>query len=101
MSRARMSRARAVAQLIASLIALAGLIALLVFFLCGTYEATTRKDVPDVPLVESPLDAIAYESPKFADGAVSYKVCDRGTGRTWWLIHMNGGWAVLPIGELE
>ena len=93
-----MRRSRAVAQLIACLIALAGLIALLVFVLCGTYEATTRKDVPDVPLVESPLDAIAYESPKFANGAESYKVHDRVTGRTWWLVCMDGGWVVLPIG---
>lgn len=96
-----MRRARAVAQLVAYLIALAGLIALFVFFLFGTYEATTHKDVPDVPLVESPLDAIAYESPKFADGAMSYKVCDRSTGRTWWLVYMDGDWAVLPIEGVE
>lgn len=96
-----MRRSRAVAQLIAYPIALAGLIALLMFFLFGTYEASTRKDAPNVPLLESPLDAMAYESPKFADGAESYKVHDRSTGRTWWLVRMDGEWVVLPIGGAE
>lgn len=92
-----MRRARAVAQLVAYLIALAGLIALFVFFLFGTYEATTCKDVPDVPLAESPLDAIAYESPEFAGGAASYEVCDRRTGGRWWLVSIGGDWVALPI----
>lgn len=96
-----MRRSHVVAQHIAYLIALAGLIALFVFFLFGTYEASTRKDAPDVPLLESPLDAMAYKSPKFADVAESYKVHDRSTGRTWWLVRMDGEWVVLPIGEAE
>lgn len=96
-----MGRSRAVAQLIVHVFALIGLAVLLVLFIMKVAEVNARGNKPSVPLSENPLDAIAYESPKFADGVESYKVHDRSTGRTWWLVRMDGEWVVLPIGGAE
>lgn len=42
-----------------------------------------------------PLDAIVYRSPTFADGSYAYRVHDRQTGDSWWLIEMDGQWVAL------
>lgn len=47
-----------------------------------------------------PLDAVAYDAPKFANGwndAYAYKVTDRFSGQSWWMIKIDGKWVVLPI----
>ena len=49
-----------------------------------------------------PLDAIAYDAPKFASGwNDAYKVTDRFSGQSWWMVRMDGKWVVLPIESKE
>ncbi len=49
-----------------------------------------------------PLDAVRYEAPTFAEGEQCFRVVDRASGSTWWLVQMRDGygkaeWIVLPI----
>ena len=45
-----------------------------------------------------PLDAVAYDAPAFANvGSKSFKVTDRFSGQSWWMVRMDGKWVVLPI----
>lgn len=46
-----------------------------------------------------PIDAIAYDAPPFAEGSLAYKVCDRSSGESWWLVRVDGEWLVLPLGS--
>lgn len=49
-----------------------------------------------------PLDAVAYDAPKFASGwNDAYKVTDRFSGQSWWMVRMDGKWVVLPIESKE
>lgn len=78
---------------------------------CG--NDTTRaigadeKAAPDVsPTIEHangcPLDAVAYDAPKFASGwNDAYKVTDRFSKQEWWIVRMDGKWVVLPIESKE
>lgn len=51
-----------------------------------------------------PLDAIAHPAPAFAGGDVCWRVHDRQTGESWWLVEMPAAgkvgpasqWVVLP-----
>ncbi len=45
-----------------------------------------------------PLDAIRYEPPTWTrDCGEQYRVTDRTSGKSWWLLRMYGGqWVVLP-----
>lgn len=69
--------------------------------------ATSSQDSPDVsPTIERangcPLDAVAYDAPAFASGwNDAYKVTDRFSGQSWWMIKMDGKWVVLPIESKE
>lgn len=46
-----------------------------------------------------PLDAISYDAPAWMPGCCrSYRVYDRTNGEQWWLLVMNDGYVVLPIG---
>lgn len=66
-------------------------------------EGAIKQTVQDVPVqVEHangcPLDAVAYDAPAFADcGSKSFRVTDRFSGASWWLLRMRGEWFVLPI----
>lgn len=76
-------------------------IALCVLSLCGC-DTATADEVPTESAHGMPLDAISYDPPvwlKYCDHA--YKVYDRTTGDTWWLLVMNGGskFVVLPLGD--
>ena len=97
--------------------AIAFVIALVTFMLsgcdCGQQSsvAVATDDVttvwPDVSLaIEHAngchLDAVAYDTPAFADyGSKSLKVVDRFSGTSWWLLRMSGEWIVLPIMETK
>ena len=49
-----------------------------------------------------PLDAVAYDAPKFASGwSDAYKVTDRFSKQEWWMVRMDGKWVVLPIESKE
>ena len=67
----------------------------------------SRKTARDVsPAIEHangcPLDAVAYDAPKFASGwNDAYKVTDRFSGQSWWMVRMDGKWVVLPIESKE
>jgi len=66
--------------------------------------AIARANLKDKPTRAGgcPLDAITYDSPKFADGDDAYKVTDRLTGQEWWLVRMqDGNWIALLICESE
>lgn len=78
---------------------------------CGKdINSTTEADektMQDVsPAIEHangcPLDAVAYDTPKFArDGSDVFKVTDRFSNQSWWLVWMDGKWVVLPIESKE
>ena len=64
------------------------------FFRCGEHNVRNMSGCP--------LDAFAYDTPAFSNGdgdlqGTVYKVVDRTTGDSWWLVMMNGKWVVLPI----
>jgi hypothetical protein len=69
--------------------------------------ASVSQDSSDVsPTIEHangcPLDAVAYDAPAFADyGNKSFRVTDRLSGASWWLLRMRGEWIVLPIMNTE
>ena len=49
-----------------------------------------------------PLDAIAYDTPAFANSwNDAYKVTDRFSGASWWLVKMGRSWVALPIESEE
>jgi hypothetical protein len=74
-------------------------------------EAGTTKDVAtvsqDAPVqVEHangcPLDAVAYDAPAFANrDSKSFRVTDRFSGTSWWLVKMGRSWVALPIESEE
>ena len=78
---------------------------------CGdeinTATETDEKTVQDVsPAIEHangcPLDAVAYDAPKFASPVMPMvKVVDRLSGSSWWLVNMYNEWVVLPITNTE
>lgn len=43
----------------------------------------------------SALDAVEYDAPAFSDGDVSYRITDRSTEQSWWLVHIDGEWVVV------
>lgn len=47
------------------------------------------------------LDAIKFNAPSFSVGKYSYRVVDRTSGASWWLVRMADGdhvrWKVLPV----
>lgn len=51
---------------------------------------------------ECPLDAVAYDAPAFTNRvSPAYKVTDRFSGQTWWVVDMGSQWVVLPITNAE
>ena len=97
--------------------AIAFVAALVTFMLsgcdCGQQSsvAVATDDVttvwPDAsPAIEHangcPLDAVAYDTPAFANSwNDAYKVTDRFSGQSWWMVRMDGKWVVLPIESKE
>lgn len=98
--------------------AIAFVIALVTFMFSGcgqqssvaaaTDDVTTlSQDSPDVsPTIEHanecPLDAVAYDAPAFTSSWNDvYKVTDRFSGQSWWMVRMDGKWVVLPIESKE
>lgn len=73
----------------------------------NTATENDEKTVQDVsPTIEHangcPLDAVAYDAPKFTrDGSDVFKVTDRFSNQSWWLVWMDGEWVVLPIESKE
>lgn len=76
--------------------------------LCGCKTSVGEISEGDEPVETapgSPLDAVAYEAPAFAEpGYHAYRVTDRQSGESWWLVCMgNEGekrsavWVALPI----
>lgn len=67
----------------------------------------SKKASQDVsPAIEHangcPLDAVAYDAPKFASSwSDAYKVTDRFSKQEWWIVRMDGKWVVLPITNAE
>jgi len=98
-----------VASLIISVVAAVGLTCQLAS--CGhdtlskEIEGAIKQTAQDVPVqVEHangcPLDAVAYDAPAFANvGSKSFRVTDRFSGASWWLVKMGRSWVVLPITE--
>lgn len=69
--------------------------------------ASVSQDSSDVsPTIEHangcPLDAVAYDAPAFANrGSDSFRVTDRFSRQSWWLVKMGSKWVVLPIESKE
>lgn len=67
----------------------------------------SRRTAQDVsPAIEHangcPLDAVAYDTPAFANSwNDAYKVTDRFSGQSWWMVKMGRSWVVLPIESEE
>lgn len=99
----------AISMMIIICVTVLGLTCLLVS--CGNeinaaIEADEKAAQDVSPAIEHangcPLDAIAYDTPAFADeGSKSLKVTDRFSGQSWWLVRMGADWVVLPIGSEE
>jgi hypothetical protein len=99
----------AIAMMIIGCATVLGLTGLLVS--CGgevnaAIEADEKAAQDVSPTIEHangcPLDAVAYDAPKFArDGSDVFKVTDRFSGQSWWLVWMDGKWVVLPIESKE
>jgi hypothetical protein len=71
---------------------------------CCKSQDVTEADVAQVTPIERasgcPLDAVAYDAPAFANvGSKSFRVTDRFSGASWWLLRMRGEWVVLPVME--
>ena len=43
------------------------------------------------------LDAVRVNAPSFSSGKYAYKVADRTSGATGWLVLMNGEWVYIPV----
>lgn len=95
-------RALAYLEMLAAALAIAALTIALMG--CGpiTLEQEVTYRSEEVP--GTPLDAIRYNGPSFADGRYSWRVTDRQSGSQWWLVWMNTGrkvgegqWLVLPV----
>lgn len=56
--------------------------------------ASERAAVPG-----SPLDAVGYGAPAFADGDRCWLVTDRLRDESWWLVRLDGEWVTLPLGQ--
>ena len=64
-------------------------------------SAIVATDVETAP--GCPLDAVRYEAPAWAGGMWCYRVMDRATEKTWWLVPMRDGdgtlrWHVMEVG---
>jgi hypothetical protein len=79
---------------------------------CCKSQNVTEADVTQVTPIERasgcPLDAIEYDVPAFMEDNATplhelccYKVVDRLSGASWWLLRMRGEWIVLPIMNTE
>lgn len=71
-----------------------------------TIEADEKAAQDVSPTIEHangcPLDAVVYDAPKFTSSWNNvYKVTDRFSGQSWWLVRMDGKWVVLPITDTE
>ena len=98
--------------LVAFLLAAIAMTAAILALTCCKSQDVTEADVTQVTPIERandcPLDAIAYDAPAFMkDNATPlhelrcYKVVDRFSGASWWLLRMSGEWIVLPIMETK
>jgi hypothetical protein len=59
---------------------------------CARADATERIDCP--------LDAVRYKAPAFADeDHPAWSVVDRSAHVGWWLVWVDGGYVVLPVGK--
>jgi len=92
--------------LVAFLLAAIAMTAAILALTCCKSQDVTEADVAQVTPIERasgcPLDAIEYDAPAFADcGGKSFRVSDRFSGASWWLLRMRGEWIVLPIMETK
>ena len=79
--------------------------------LCGCVPIVSAAQLPETPptdVIEDmprqngmPLDAISYDPPAWMPTCENaYKICDRTTDDSWWLLRMTSGqYVVLPIGD--
>jgi hypothetical protein len=72
----------------------------------STMEADEKAAQDVSPAIEHangcPLDAVVYDAPAFASGwSDAYKVTDRFSSQTWWLVKMGRSWVALPIESEE
>lgn len=91
--------------LVAGVTAMALLLALLAWRDGGVKVAEAGEAYEEQYLPGQPLDAVRVTAPTFAGGAC-YKVVDRTSGATWWLVQMADGdqtlrWQVLTVGVGE
>ena len=71
--------------------------------IADTNEQIARGSSPAIEHANGcPLDAVAYDAPKFANrGGKALKVVDRLSKQEWWLVKMGAEWVVLPIEDKE
>lgn len=94
---------RAAAAIVFKAIAILTTLAAIVYALAGCDAQTTVAE----HAAGQPLDAMAYEAPAFTgNGMPCYKVVDRITGESWWVVCMGGAgqlggcsWVVMPAGD--
>ena len=74
-------------------------IALLILAICVIAYATSSPSEAESVHPGAPLDAVSYEPPKWMpDCHECRRVTDRMTGRSWWVLTLNGNeHLVLPI----
>lgn len=84
----RSARLRAALVCVGFVAALATLVWLL--------TACTALDSTPLRRPSTPLDAIRYEAPSWAQGDV-LEVVDRDSGSSWWVIKVDGETIVLPV----
>ncbi len=68
----------------------------------GAEPAETPEEVEKAYLPGQSLDAVRLEAPAFATGSYCYKITDRTSQTSWYLIQMPDGdghwrWQVLPV----
>lgn len=89
---------------VASVVAVA-LIALLVWALSCVIaqvldnhaRAEEIKTYEEEYLPGQSLDAVKVNAPTFSTGQYAYKVCDRTSGASGWLVRMDEEWVYIPV----
>lgn len=64
----------------------------------GNYEQAKKiRTYEEEYLPGQSLDAVRVNAPSFSSGRYAYKVADRTSGATGWLVLMNGEWVYIPV----
>ena len=60
-------------------------------------QAEEIKTYEEEYLPGQSLDAVKVNAPTFSTGQYAYKVCDRTSGASGWLVRMDGEWVYMPV----